>query len=179
MKLQMHIDYKAYPHFVDDLGIDTITEAEAQAAKTEVKPCPFCGSAPELYLADFYRRPCAAIECSNGPCKVRTQIYSTAPNGLTMEPVPISECVIRAAKAWNNRAQQQKGGNDMDFEEINLRFSHVIGILHLAQDISEQDSGPALADAIGGAIDLLEATVDDLSSLMREENPQPLREIAR
>ncbi len=67
----------------------------------------------------------------------------------------------------------------MDFEEINLRFSHVIGILHLAQDISEQDSGPALADAIGGAIDLLEATVDDLSSLMREENPQPLREIAR
>jgi hypothetical protein len=174
MKLQTHIDYKAYPQFIKDLGIDAITEAEATAAKTEVKACPFCGSDPELYLADFYGRPCAAIQCSRGACKVKTQIYSAAPTGLKMEPVPISECVINAAKAWNCRAQQ---GENWDFEETTLKISHVIGILQLAQAISEQDGGPALSDAIGGAIDLLQATVAELSDRSTEENPQPLREV--
>lgn len=112
MKLKMHIDYKAYPYFVDDLGLDTIEEAEATAAKMEVEACPFCGAMPELYLGDFYRRPCAEIECSNGDCKVKTRIYSTAPSvrqslnnsdKLDLEPTPISECITEAVKVWNRR----------------------------------------------------------------------------
>lgn len=71
----------------------------------------------------------------------------------------------------NTPTVKQKGNNEMDYEKIHLRLSHVIGILQLAQDISEQDGNPALSDAIGGAIDLLEATADDLSSLTREVNP--------
>ena len=113
MKLQMHLDYKEkqFHHFVttqkDGYREDAVIEAEETAAQSDVLACPFCGSEPELYLGVFYERPFAAIQCKNGPCKVKTQMYSMAPNGLTFKPTPMKKCVEQAVTAWNRRTPEK------------------------------------------------------------------------
>lgn len=101
MKLELKYDYKAFPLEVEKLGLNTILEAEATAANTEVENCPFCGAAPWLLIRTLYGKPTATITCRN--CACGTAYYPACRDGFTFKILSISDCINRAAKAWNRR----------------------------------------------------------------------------
>ena len=101
MKLQMAYDYKAFPLEVKKLGLNTIIEAEETAGITEVETCPFCGAAPWLKIRTLYGAPTATVICRG--CGNRTSDFPAARDGFTFKPISISDCITKAAKAWNRR----------------------------------------------------------------------------